>query len=110
MSSRLFLVLLLATGCNTLAKHRLVGAYHRMDTNAVPGVVQNLRITDDKFIVSIPLAGELALDYTVDDKTIYVGSTTSSQLIFTIDGLGIISNRGTMGYDGTYAKQVEAAD
>ena len=43
------------------------------------------------------------MDYTVENGVIYLGGP-SGQLTFTIDGLGVISNHGTLGMDGTYMK------
>jgi hypothetical protein len=52
----------------------------------------------------VPGAGALASEYDVEDGRIYVGNQPS-QFYFTIDGLGVISNQGNMGMEGTYILQ-----
>ena len=95
---------LLFSGCNLFAKRRLLGTYQRYQTGApVVGEVQQLEITADKFILHVPIAGEVAADYTIDGDRIYVGGQPG-QAVFTVDGLGIISNQGNMGLTGTYIK------
>ncbi|MGI4761960.1 MAG: hypothetical protein ACRYF0_14725 [Janthinobacterium lividum] len=94
----------LFSGCNTFAKRRLVGVYHREQTGAPNAAeVQQLEITADKFILSIPITGEIASDYTVEGDRIYVGGQPG-QLVFNVDGLGVISNQANMGIAGTYVK------
>lgn len=100
------LVCLSFASCQTLTKHRLAGTYYRYRPDSTATVaVQKLRLTDSKFILSVPLNGDLAMDYTVENGVIYVGSQPS-QLCFTMDGLGVISNKGNLGIEGTYIKQV----
>ena len=96
-----------AVGCQAITKHRLAGTYYRYspDGKATPMAVQKLQLTDSKFILSMPLNGDMAMDYAVEDGIIYVGGQPS-QLCFTMDGMGIISNKGNMGIEGTYIKQV----
>jgi hypothetical protein len=104
---RLFflLPLLLLLGCEQYHKHRLAGTYYRSGDAGPMGAVQQLRLTDDKVHMAMPIVGEVAFDYTVDGNTIYLGGP-EGQIRFTVDGLGIISNKGTMGYEGTYIRQV----
>ena len=78
---------------------RLQGSYYRTGEPA-PGL-QQIEITRDRFIMYLPGAGALASEYAVEDGRIYVGSQPS-QFYFTIDGLGVISNQGNMGMEGTY--------
>jgi len=69
--------------------------------------VEKLRLTDSKFIMSMPLSGEMAMDYAIENGVIYVGGQPS-QMCFTIDGMGVISNKGLVGIEGTYIRQVTA--
>ena len=94
------------SGCETLAKHRLSGTYYRFnaDSTATLGV-QKLRLTDSKFILSMPLNGDMAMDYSVENDISYVGGQPS-QMCFTVDGMGVISNKGAVGIEGTYVKQI----
>ena len=94
------------SGCETLVKHRLSGTYYRYnaDSTTTP-VVQKLRLTDTKFIMSMPLSGDMAMDYSVENGIIYVGGQPS-QMCFTVDGMGVISNKGLVGIEGIYVKQV----
>ena len=102
------LVFLIFTGCDTLTKHRLAGTYYRYHQDGTATLaVEKLRLTNSKFIIAMPLNGELAMDYVVEDGVIYVGGQPS-QMCFTIDGLGIISNKGLVGIEGTYVRQVAA--
>jgi hypothetical protein len=103
------IALLAFTGCQTITKHRLAGTYYRYIPQGkdAPMAVQKLQLTDSKFIMSMPLNGDMAMDYTVEDNIIYVGGQPS-QLCFTMDGMGIISNKGNQGIEGTYIKQVGA--
>jgi len=95
-------------GCETLAKHRLVGTYYRFHRNGTTTLaVEKLRLTDSKFIMSMPLSGEMAMDYAIENGVIYVGGQPS-QMCFTIDGMGVISNKGLVGIEGTYIRQVTA--
>lgn len=99
-------IVLLSTGCGPLAAgDNLPGTYYRRGKGAL-GQVQEIRFTENKCTVFIPLAGEIAQAYTVKDGLVYVGGS-DGQLIFRIDGPGVISNRGTLGYEGTYAKRAE---
>ena len=93
--------------CQTITKHRLAGTYYRYIPQGkdAPMAVQKLQLTDSKFILSMPLNGDMAMDYTVENGIIYVGGQPS-QLCFTMDGLGVISNKGNLGIEGTYIKQV----
>ncbi len=104
-----FAILTIATsaGCQIITKHRLAGTYYRYspDGKATPMAVQKLQLTDSKFILSMPLNGDMAMDYSVEDGIIYVGGQPS-QLCFTMDGMGVISNKGNLGIEGTYVKQV----
>lgn len=100
------LSLLALSSCETITKHRLSGTYYRYDKDNAYAVVKKIRLTDSKFIVTMPLNGDMAMDYSVDNGIIYVGGQPS-QVCFTIDGLGVISNKGNMGIEGTYVKQVE---
>ena len=94
------------SGCETLAKYRLTGTYYRYNAASTSTVaVQKLRITDKKFIMSMPLSGDMAMDYSVENGIIYVGGQPS-QMCFTVEGMGIISNKGLVGIEGTYIKQV----
>lgn len=100
-----FLCLLLA-GAFFLAYYqlprlRLVGTYRRVGEPTVG--LQQIEITRERFILYIPGAGPLAQEYSVADGRIYVGSQPS-QLLFTVDGLGVISNQGNVGMEGTYMK------
>lgn len=96
---------LTAPGCGPLdAADNLPGTYRRTDKIGQPGYLQALRLTEDKCIMAVPLAGEVARGYTVDHHLIYVGGP-DGQLIFRIDGPDIISNRGLMGVEGTYVKE-----
>lgn len=104
----LSLMLIAATGCEMLTKRRLSGTYQRYNKEPMSelmrlSTIQQVRLTDTKFIMTSPVAGEIAMDYTVENGVIYLGGP-SGQLTFTIDGLGIISNHGTLGMDGTYMK------
>ena len=96
-----------ATGCQTVTKHRLAGTYYRYlpQGKDAPMAVQKLQLTDSKFIMSMPLNGDMAMDYTVEDGVIYVGGQPS-QICFTMEGFGVISNKGNQGIEGTYIKQV----
>lgn len=109
MSRLFYLLVCLALGllssCETVTKHRLSGTYYRSDKDNAYAVVKKLRLTDSKFIMTMPLNGDMAMDYSVENGIIYVGGQPS-QMCFTIDGLGIISNKGNMGIEGTYVKQV----
>jgi hypothetical protein len=80
---------------------RLMGIYRRSGPPSVG--LQRIEITRDRFILYLPGAGPLAQEYSVADNRIYVGSQPS-QLLFSIDGLGVISNQGNMGLEGTYIK------
>jgi hypothetical protein len=80
---------------------RLQGTYYRTGEPA-PGL-QQIEITRDRFIMHIVGAGALASEYAVEDGRIYVGSQPS-QVIFSIDGLGIISNQGNVGMEGNFMK------
>ncbi|GAB3843782.1 hypothetical protein GCM10028822_00330 [Hymenobacter terrigena] len=100
------LALFLLSSCETLTKHRLSGTYYRSDKDNASAVVQKLRLTNSKFILTMPLNGDMAMDYSVENGIIYVGGQPS-QMCFTIDGLGIISNKGNLGIEGTYIKQTE---
>ncbi|HEX8326601.1 MAG TPA: hypothetical protein VF629_03595 [Hymenobacter sp.] len=55
----------------------------------------------------MPTTGDIAMDYSVEKDVIYVGGQPS-QLCFTMDGLGVISNKGLVGIEGTYIKEAEA--
>ncbi|MGI4823586.1 MAG: hypothetical protein ACRYFV_20425 [Janthinobacterium lividum] len=81
---------------------RLQGTYYRIG-EAAPGL-QQIEITRDRFIMHLNGAGALASEYAVEDGRIYVGNQPS-QFYFTIDGLGVISNQGNMGMEGTYMLQ-----
>ncbi|MDO7884240.1 hypothetical protein [Hymenobacter cheonanensis] len=81
---------------------RLQGIYYRTG-EPTPGL-QRIEITRDRFIMHVNGAGALASDYAVENGRIYVGSQPS-QFYFTIDGLGVISNQGNMGMEGTYLLQ-----
>jgi hypothetical protein len=81
---------------------RLQGTYYRTGEPS-PGL-QQIEITRDRFIMHLSGVGALASEYTVEDGRIYVGSQPS-QFYFTIDGLGLISNHGNMGMEGTYILQ-----
>ena len=96
------------SGCETLAKHRLAGTYYRynVDSTRMLGV-QKLRLTDSKFILSMPLNRDMAMDYSVENSVIYVGGQPS-QMCFTVDGMGVISNKGLVGIESTDIKQVTA--
>ena len=97
---------LFSAGCGPLsASDNLPGTYHRRGARA-PGYVEEIRFTENKCLIALPVVGEIAQDYTVKDGMIYVGGA-EGQLIFRIDGPGVISNRGTLGYEGTYAKGTE---
>lgn len=100
-----FLTLAALSSCETITKHRLSGTYYRSDKDSPTAVVQKLRVTDSKFIMTMPLNGDMAMDYSVENGIIYVGGQPS-QMCFTMDGLGIISNKGNLGIEGTYVKQV----
>jgi hypothetical protein len=78
---------------------RLQGTYYR--TGEPTTGLQQIEITRDRFIIHVPGAGALASEYDVEDGRIYVGSQPS-QFYFTIDGLGVISNQGNVGMEGTY--------
>ena len=100
------LAFLTFSSCETLAKHRLAGTYYRYNADSTRTLaVQKLRLTDSKFIISTPLSGDLAMDYAIENDIIYVGGQPS-QMCFTIDGMGVISNKGAVGIEGTYVKQV----
>ena len=86
-------------GYKQVLRIRLQGTYYRMGDPA-PGL-QQIEITHDRFIMHISGAGALASEYAVADERIYVGNQPS-QVYFTIDGLGIISNQGNAGMEGTY--------
>lgn len=101
------IALLVLSSCETLTKHRLSGTYYRSDENNPSAMVQKLRLTDSKFILTMPMNGDMAMDYSVENGIIYVGGQPS-QMCFTIDGLGVISNKGSLGIEGTYVKQVAA--
>lgn len=93
---------------DTLTKHRLAGTYyHYYQDGMTTLAVEKMRLTNSKFIIVMPLNGELAMDFAVEDGVIYVGGQPS-QRCFTIDGLGIISNNGLVGIEGTYVRQVAA--
>jgi hypothetical protein len=100
-----FIALGILSSCETVTKHRLSGTYYRSDTDNAYAVVKKLRLTDSKFILTMPLNGDMAMDYSVENGIIYVGGQPS-QMCFTMDGLGIISNKGNQGIEGTYIKQV----
>jgi hypothetical protein len=94
------------SGCQALAKHRLAGTYYRYNADSTATLaVQKLRLTDTKFIMSTPLSGDMAMDYSVENGIIYVGGQPS-QMCFTVEGMGVISNKGAVGIEGTYIKQV----
>ena len=94
------------SGCETLAKYRLSGTYYRYNADGTRTLaVQKLRLTDSKFVMSMPLSGDMAMDYSVENDVIYVGGQPS-QMCFTVDGIGVISNKGLVGIEGTYVKQV----
>ena len=100
------LAFLALSGCETLAKHRLSGTYYRYNADSTRTLaVQKLRLTDSKFIMSTPLSGDMAMDYSVENDISYVGGQPS-QMCFTVDGMGVISNKGAVGIEGTYVKQV----
>lgn len=65
--------------------------------------MQDLRLTETKCIMTMPVVGEVAQDYTVENGIIYVGGS-EGQICFTVDGPGIISNHGMLGIEGTYIK------
>lgn len=97
--------LLPASGCGSPnAANNLPGIYHRTDKLDKLGYLQEIRLTEDKCIMDVPLAGEVAQAYTVDHNLIYVGGP-DEQICFRIDGPGVISNRGMMGVEGTYVKE-----
>jgi hypothetical protein len=81
---------------------RLQGTYYRTG-ESTPGL-QQIEITRERIIMHLPGTGALASEYAVEDGRIYVGSQPS-QFYFTIDGLGVISNQGNMGMEGTYILQ-----
>ena len=91
-----------AVAYNQIPRIRLQGTYYRTG-EPTPGL-QQIEITRDRFIMHLPGAGALASEYAVEDGRIYVGSQPS-QFYFTIDGLGVISNQGNMGMEGTYILQ-----
>ncbi len=94
-------------GCGPLdPANNLPGTYHRTDKLNQPGYVQEIRLTEDKCIMAVPMAGEVAQAYTVDHNQVYVGGP-DGQLVFRIDGPGVLSNRGTLGIEGTYVKGKE---
>ena len=104
--SVLCLFMLLSTGCGPLvAGDSLAGTYHRRGQSA-PGYLKEIRFKDNKCIMVMPVVGEVAHDYTVKGGMVYVGGA-EGQLTFHIDGPGVISNRGTLGLDGTYEKGAE---
>jgi hypothetical protein len=93
-------------GCGPInPADNLPGTYVRRDSTALPGYLQKIRLTEDKFIIASPLGGEIAQAYTVDHNNLYVGGP-DGQICFRIEGLGVISNRGMLGMEGTYVKQV----
>jgi hypothetical protein len=105
-SALVAIALLTAIGCQTITKHRLAGTYYRYTPDGeAPLGVDKLQLTDSKFILSMPLNGDMAMDYKVEDNLIYVGAQPS-QLCFTMDRMGVISNKGNVGIEGTYIKQV----
>ena len=69
---------------------RLIGIYQRLGPPSVG--LQRIEITRDRFILYLPGTGPLAQEYSVADNRIYVGSQPS-QLLFSIDGLGVIRNK-----------------
>ena len=104
--SVLYLFTLLSTGCGLLAAgDNLAGTYYCRGQSA-PGYLKEIRFTETKCIMVVHLVGEVAQDYIVKDGQIYVGGS-EGQLTFYIDGSGVISNRGTLGLDGTYEKGAE---
>jgi hypothetical protein len=103
----LALVCLILVGSAVLAykqvpRIRLQGTYYR--TGEPAAGLQQIEITGDRFIMHLSGAGALASEYAVEDGRIYVGSQPS-QFYFTIEGLGVISNQGNMGMEGTYILQ-----
>jgi hypothetical protein len=90
-----------------LPRIRLQGTYYRTGS-PTPGL-QQIEITRDRFIMHLNGAGAVASEYAVEDGRIYVGSQPS-QFYFTIDGLGVISNQGNMGMEGTYILQIKGDD
>ena len=103
--SFLFSALVAAPACGPInAADNLSGTYHRTDKLVdKPGYLQEIRLTENKCIMAVPLAGEVAQAYTVDHNNLYVGGS-EGQICFYIDGPGIISNRGMLGIEGTYTK------
>jgi hypothetical protein len=98
---------LTAPGCGPRnAADNLPGTYYRTDKVDQPGYLQKIRLTEDKCIMDVPMAGEVAQPYTVDHNNLYVGGP-GEQLLFHLDGPGTISNRGMMGVEGTYVKGKE---
>ena len=86
------------------AADNLPGTYHRTDKLVdKPGYLQEFRLTEDKCIMAVPMAGEVAQVYTVDHNNLYVGGA-GGQICFHIDGPGVVSNRGMLGVEGTYTK------
>ncbi|SFQ49427.1 hypothetical protein [Hymenobacter arizonensis] len=101
------LVFLAFCGCQSIIKHRLAGTYYRYNPGSTATLaVQKLHLTETKFIMTVPLNGDMAMDYSVENGIIYVGGQPS-QICFTVDGMGVISNKGAVGIEGTYIKQVD---
>ena len=65
--SVLYLFTLLSTGCGPLvAGDNLPGTYYRRGQSA-PGYLKEIRFTETKCIMAVPLAVEVAQDYVVKD-------------------------------------------
>ena len=92
----------LLAGCQPLSKQRLTGTYQWQGQDEFFHL-REVRLTETKCIMNLPMLGETAQDYTVENGTIYVGGA-DGQICFTIDGPGIISNQGTLGMEGTYVR------
>jgi hypothetical protein len=95
-------LVLTLTGCDTLAKKRLLGIYHYVGQTYPVPLISKFELTDSKFIMS-SLVSEGATDYVVEDGYVYVG-TDASQIRFKIVSPDTLRNEGTMGFEGTYVK------
>lgn len=95
-------ILLLTTSCERVTRYQLRGTYYRVG-EPQPLAVNEFEVTDTKFLVVMPLAGRVALDYEVEGDNLYLGSAPS-QILFTREGQGYLRQEGALGFEGRFVK------
>jgi hypothetical protein len=94
---------LILAGCDTLARFTSApqGTYQRLEDGHFHTLTK-FELTGNKFITR-DFAGETALDYTLEDHTIYM-QAWGTQYRFQVVGPDTIRNNSGMGMTGTYLR------